>query len=185
VRPRTLHRCTDIAQVWDTLRGDKVGSLSGHENRVSCLGVSNDGISLCTGSWDSVVCITAPPTSHRRLTMKIAQNLGMVVFCRTTPLHSILRWLTIPFTLPLLTACRLPQVGSRIVPELGLAVYDFTMAHQCVQNDNFWRPGHVRPAVSNPLFHANDFFLCCSQRATPKGVCDNARRYGTYQGISH
>jgi hypothetical protein len=29
--------------------------LSGHENRVSCLGVSNDGISLCTGSWDSLV----------------------------------------------------------------------------------------------------------------------------------
>ena len=43
-------------QVWDTLRGDKVGSLNGHENRVSCLGVSNDGISLCTGSWDSLVC---------------------------------------------------------------------------------------------------------------------------------
>ncbi len=37
------------------LRGEKVGSLSGHENRVSCLGVSNDGISLCTGSWDSLV----------------------------------------------------------------------------------------------------------------------------------
>lgn len=32
-----------------------MGSLSGHENRVSCLGVSNDGISLCTGSWDSLV----------------------------------------------------------------------------------------------------------------------------------
>ena len=46
-----------ISQVWDVLRGDKVGSLSGHENRVSCLGVSNDGISLCTGSWDSVVSI--------------------------------------------------------------------------------------------------------------------------------
>ncbi|KAJ5246189.1 guanine nucleotide-binding protein beta subunit [Penicillium chermesinum] len=41
-------------KVWDVLRGDKVGSLSGHENRVSCLGVSNDGISLCTGSWDSL-----------------------------------------------------------------------------------------------------------------------------------
>lgn len=27
----------------------------GHENRVSCLGVSNDGISLCTGSWDAFV----------------------------------------------------------------------------------------------------------------------------------
>ena len=46
-----------VCKVWDITRGEKVGSLVGHENRVSCLGVSNDGISLCTGSWDSVVCI--------------------------------------------------------------------------------------------------------------------------------
>ena len=46
---------SNIYQVWDITRGEKVGSLVGHENRVSCLGVSNDGISLCTGSWDSVV----------------------------------------------------------------------------------------------------------------------------------
>jgi len=39
------------------LRGDKLGSLVGHENRVSCLGVSNDAMSLCTGSWDSTVSI--------------------------------------------------------------------------------------------------------------------------------
>jgi len=38
------------------LRGDRVGNLNGHENRVSCLGVSNDGMSLCTGSWDATVC---------------------------------------------------------------------------------------------------------------------------------
>lgn len=45
-----------MRQVWDVTRGERVGSLVGHENRVSCLGVSNDGISLCTGSWDSLVC---------------------------------------------------------------------------------------------------------------------------------
>ena len=45
----------DLQQVWDVLRGDRVGNLNGHENRVSCLGVSNDGMSLCTGSWDSTV----------------------------------------------------------------------------------------------------------------------------------
>ena len=50
-------------KVWDTLRGERVGSLSGHENRVSCLGVSNDGISLCTGSWDSLVS----PNDYGRL----------------------------------------------------------------------------------------------------------------------
>lgn len=42
-------------QVWDVLRGERVGTLQGHDNRVSCLGVSNDAMSLCTGSWDSMV----------------------------------------------------------------------------------------------------------------------------------
>jgi hypothetical protein len=41
--------------VWDTLKGERVGVLSGHENRVSCLGVSQDGMALCTGSWDSLL----------------------------------------------------------------------------------------------------------------------------------
>jgi len=45
----------NFTQVWDVTRGEKVGSLVGHDNRVSCLGVSNDGMSLCTGSWDSLV----------------------------------------------------------------------------------------------------------------------------------
>ncbi len=49
------HDTDELLQVWDVLRGDRVGNLNGHENRVSCLGVSNDGMSLCTGSWDSTV----------------------------------------------------------------------------------------------------------------------------------
>ena len=32
-----------------------MGTLQGHDNRVSCLGVSQDAMSLCTGSWDSMV----------------------------------------------------------------------------------------------------------------------------------
>lgn len=48
--------------VWDTLKGERVGVLTGHENRVSCLGVSIDGMALCTGSWDSTlrVCLIFP-----------------------------------------------------------------------------------------------------------------------------
>lgn len=68
-------------QVWDVLRGDKVGSLSGHENRVSCLGVSNDGISLCTGSWDSLVSYILAffaSTSADLNLLCSAQGLGMV-----------------------------------------------------------------------------------------------------------
>ena len=52
---RVSYDTNRLFQVWDVLRGERVGTLSGHENRVSCLGVSNDGISLCTGSWDSTV----------------------------------------------------------------------------------------------------------------------------------
>lgn len=54
---RITYRAMDliVQQVWDVTRGEKVGSLVGHDNRVSCLGVSNDGMSLCTGSWDSLV----------------------------------------------------------------------------------------------------------------------------------
>jgi len=45
--------------VWDTLNGTMVEQLGGHENRVSCLGVSEDGKALCTGSWDTLLKIWA------------------------------------------------------------------------------------------------------------------------------
>jgi len=45
--------------VWDTLKGERVGTLSGHDNRVSCLGISSDGMALCTGSWDSTLRVWA------------------------------------------------------------------------------------------------------------------------------
>lgn len=43
--------------VWDVLKCERVAQLVGHENRVSCLGVNEDGIALCTGSWDSFLKI--------------------------------------------------------------------------------------------------------------------------------
>jgi guanine nucleotide-binding protein G(I)/G(S)/G(T) subunit beta-1 len=45
--------------VWDTLKGAMVATLMGHDNRVSCLGISDDGLALCTGSWDSFLKIWA------------------------------------------------------------------------------------------------------------------------------
>jgi len=45
--------------VWDTLKGDRLHTLSDHTNRVSCLGVSADGMALCTGSWDATLKIWA------------------------------------------------------------------------------------------------------------------------------
>ena len=42
---------------WDTLKGTHIGTLTGHDNRVSSIGVSSDGMALCTGSWDSFLKI--------------------------------------------------------------------------------------------------------------------------------
>lgn len=60
--------------VWDTLRQERAGKLlthvywvvlqcmllgvlAGHDNRVSCLGVTEDGMAVATGSWDSFLKI--------------------------------------------------------------------------------------------------------------------------------
>ena len=60
--------------VWDALRAERAGQcreccvglvltilssgvLAGHDNRVSCLGITEDGMAVCTGSWDSFLKI--------------------------------------------------------------------------------------------------------------------------------
>ncbi|KAI4883701.1 hypothetical protein NFI96_031577 [Prochilodus magdalenae] len=43
--------------IWDSLKAERVGVLAGHDNRVSCIGVSADGMACCTGSWDSFLKI--------------------------------------------------------------------------------------------------------------------------------
>ncbi len=62
--------------VWDTLKGERVGVLTGHENRVSCLGVSVDGMALCTGSWDSTLKVTR----HY-----ISKHCGLLTLFRSGP----------------------------------------------------------------------------------------------------
>mmetsp|Transcript_16300 Transcript_16300/g.28872 ORF Transcript_16300/g.28872 Transcript_16300/m.28872 type:complete len:348 (+) Transcript_16300:152-1195(+) len=50
---------------WDTCKSEPSAPLfstdkgQGHENRVSCLGVSSDGSALCTGSWDTLLKVYA------------------------------------------------------------------------------------------------------------------------------
>ncbi|XP_063718461.1 guanine nucleotide-binding protein subunit beta-1-like [Symsagittifera roscoffensis] len=41
------------ANIWDSLKTERSGVLAGHDNRVSCLGVTDDGMAVATGSWDS------------------------------------------------------------------------------------------------------------------------------------
>jgi WD40 repeat protein len=60
--------------VWDTLKGERVGVLTGHENRVSCLGVSTDGMALCTGSWDSTLKVR-----HRYGSILIGQLISFLL----------------------------------------------------------------------------------------------------------
>jgi len=46
--------------IFDTLKADKnISVLSGHQNRVSCLGIGSKGEALCTGSWDHFLKIWA------------------------------------------------------------------------------------------------------------------------------
>jgi len=45
--------------VWDSLKGEKVATLKGHQDRVSCLGVTQDGYALATGSWDNFLRVWA------------------------------------------------------------------------------------------------------------------------------
>ena len=65
--------------MWDTLKGERVGVLTGHENRVSCLGVSIDGMALCTGSWDSTlrVCPFFSPRNFTIVTLITSLGLGI------------------------------------------------------------------------------------------------------------
>lgn len=61
--------------VWDTLKGERVGVLAGHENRVSCLGVSQDGMALCTGSWDSMLKVSLQPSPCLRSLLTLRPSL--------------------------------------------------------------------------------------------------------------
>lgn len=39
--------------IWDALGQEPVGILAGHDNKVSCLGVTEEGSAIATGSWDT------------------------------------------------------------------------------------------------------------------------------------
>jgi len=84
--------------VWDTLKGERVGVLTGHENRVSCLGVSSDGMALCTGSWDSTLRVSGKvPDVNQLLTPVYFTRSGPrnVVASRIIPVLTVsLRYLT-------------------------------------------------------------------------------------------
>lgn len=55
----SAHEETKKVIVWDTVKGQKVQEICEHDNRISSLGVSPDGMALCTASWDTTLKIWA------------------------------------------------------------------------------------------------------------------------------
>lgn len=50
------------SNVWDTCTASSSGPIhviQAHDNRVSCLGVQESGLALCTGSWDTLLKVWA------------------------------------------------------------------------------------------------------------------------------
>uniref|UniRef100_A0A3Q2Z7U0 G protein subunit beta 5 n=2 Tax=Hippocampus comes TaxID=109280 RepID=A0A3Q2Z7U0_HIPCM len=45
--------------VWDVLKGTRISTMYGHENRVSRVRLSPDGTALCSASWDNTLRIWA------------------------------------------------------------------------------------------------------------------------------
>lgn len=41
--------------IWDALKTSYLGNYSGHENRVTSLAITDDGIAFATASWDENV----------------------------------------------------------------------------------------------------------------------------------
>ena len=60
-----------VVNVWDVLKGTRISMLYGHENRVSCLGVSPDGTALCTGSWDFTLKVTLTGLAYNGTKLKL------------------------------------------------------------------------------------------------------------------
>ena len=59
---------------WDVLKGKKVVSLFGHENRASCLQVSPDGNCFITGSWDQTLRVSFPNIILLKIINRIAKK---------------------------------------------------------------------------------------------------------------
>lgn len=118
--------------VWDTLKGERVGVLTGHENRVSCLGVSADGMALCTGSWDSTLRVSLTDGSQKHFIDSFYTGLGIVCL----PTNAI----SIPLSLS-------PPLYSPFMPRRGSASCFHSVVSIC---DFIWVYHTILPASDSP-----------------------------------
>jgi len=54
---KAVKECAHSGRAYLSLCVCIAGILAGHDNRVSCLGVTEDGMAVATGSWDSFLRI--------------------------------------------------------------------------------------------------------------------------------
>lgn len=45
----------NTVHIWDTMKAQHLGNLIGHENRITSLSITENGMALCTTSWDNSV----------------------------------------------------------------------------------------------------------------------------------
>ena len=52
--------CDDYTcRAWDTVSSEQLQTISGHEGKVSCVSMSENGSALCTASWDTTIRVWA------------------------------------------------------------------------------------------------------------------------------
>lgn len=114
-----------------------MGVLTGHENRVSCLGVSSDGMALCTGSWDSTLRVSCSLSCRGKCSPSSVPGLGLGTHCsyalhlagfvgyrellRPALSYLFTRYMTHSFTLCHSYAFMLVTSGIYFLPSLSLA----------------------------------------------------------------
>lgn len=75
--------CDDYTcRAWDTVTGDLLQTISGHEGKVSCIGMAENGSALCTASWDTTirVCFYILKSLYYRYGRKSLDRINMSIY---------------------------------------------------------------------------------------------------------
>lgn len=111
--------------------------MQGHDNRVSCLGVSNDALSLCTGSWDSMVSTLTTKLVYDLLTILRSSAFG----------HN---------ELPSTESCQLRNISSTSPPRVSVRPTEHATSHhkngRTIQPKGMCHADYALTATQWPIF---------------------------------